>query len=201
MDESVIRAMGKWPDVPAVYGWLSLSRRGDWLIRGERITHRAARAFISRNYAKDDQGRWFFQNGPQRVYVTLEYTPWVLALDARGELVTHTGQCIATPEDAWIDDAGSLLFMTGAGVAVLDDRDLETVSAKLRHASGREDERLLEQAVAETQRGRAGNLRLLWKGRTLKVGSVKRDEIADRFGFCPDPKDPADESDDFVQKV
>ena len=29
MDESVIRALAKWPNVPAVYGWLSLSRRGD----------------------------------------------------------------------------------------------------------------------------------------------------------------------------
>ena len=201
MDESVIRAMGKWPDVPAVYGWLSLSRRGDWLIKNERITHRAARAFISRNYEKDEQGCWFFQNGPQRVYVSLEYTPWVVACDARGELVTHTGQDIVAPEGAWLDDAGNLLLMTKAGVAVLDDRDLETVSAGLRYADGRRDESLLEQAIADTQSGRAGSLRLVWKGRTLEVTSVKREEAANRFGFCPDPNPPTVDSGDHVQKV
>ena len=28
LDEQVRRAMQKWPQVPAVYGWLRLSRRG-----------------------------------------------------------------------------------------------------------------------------------------------------------------------------
>ncbi|HET8728586.1 MAG TPA: DUF2946 family protein, partial [Alphaproteobacteria bacterium] len=32
MDESVLRAMTKWPNVPAVYGWLQLDQRGNWLI-------------------------------------------------------------------------------------------------------------------------------------------------------------------------
>jgi hypothetical protein len=31
--------------------------------------------FIQRNYDHDAQGQWFFQNGPQRVYVELEATP------------------------------------------------------------------------------------------------------------------------------
>src|SRR3546814_10640581 len=30
MDEQVIAAMARWPDVPDVYGWLSLSERGEW---------------------------------------------------------------------------------------------------------------------------------------------------------------------------
>ena len=34
MDETVIRAMAKWPDVPAVWGWLSLDRRGVWKLKG-----------------------------------------------------------------------------------------------------------------------------------------------------------------------
>lgn len=187
MDESVIRAMGKWPNVPAVYGWLSLSRRGDWLIRSERIPHRAARAFISRNYDGDDQGCWFFQNGPQRVYVALEYTPWVICLDSGGELVTHTGRSVAAPESVWLDDAGSLLLMTDFGIGVLDDRDLDAISTRLRHAGGRRDDELLEQAVAETRSGRAGNLHFVWEGRTLTVGSVARVEVAKRFGFNPAP--------------
>ena len=37
MDESVIRAMDRWPDVPAVYGWLELDVRGRWRLRGEPV--------------------------------------------------------------------------------------------------------------------------------------------------------------------
>ena len=38
MDEMVVRSMAKWPDVPDVYGWLSLDRRGNWLIRSTSAT-------------------------------------------------------------------------------------------------------------------------------------------------------------------
>ena len=48
MDERVLRSMAKWPDVPDVYGWLSLDRRGNWLLKGERIGNQALRDFISR---------------------------------------------------------------------------------------------------------------------------------------------------------
>src|SRR5947207_11971409 len=75
MDELVARSLAKWPNVPAVYGWLALDRRGNWRIKGQRISNAALREFIARNYECDAQGRWFFQNGPQRVYVTLAHTP------------------------------------------------------------------------------------------------------------------------------
>src|SRR3990170_3644456 len=34
IDDIVIRAMAKWPNVPVVYGWLALDRRGQWSIKG-----------------------------------------------------------------------------------------------------------------------------------------------------------------------
>ena len=77
MDHGVIRAMARWTDVPAVYGWLSLDCRGRWCLRGEPVSHRGAREFMSRNYACTDAGHWYFQNGPQRVYVELEATQLV----------------------------------------------------------------------------------------------------------------------------
>src|SRR5690242_20319195 len=90
MDDIVIRAMAKWPNVPAVYGWLALDGRGQWSIkrtapapsasasaRLEPVTNPKLIEFIGRNYAHDEQGCWYFQNGPQRVYVTLDYTPFV----------------------------------------------------------------------------------------------------------------------------
>ncbi len=108
MDEAVLRSIAKWPNVPAVYGWLRLDRRGQWLIKGDKIANSGVVAFIGRNYAADELGRWYFQNGPQRVFVTLEYTPFVIetaAEDTRA-LVTHTGLAITRISGAWVDAAG-----------------------------------------------------------------------------------------------
>ena len=122
MDDSVVRALAKWPNVPDVYGWLELDRRGNWRIKGERIGNAAFREFISRNYAVDERGCWYFQNGPQRVYVALAYTP--LVLHYQGErLFDHCGNP-AEALETWLDDEGSVLIRTRRAIALLDDRDL-----------------------------------------------------------------------------
>ena len=122
MDEIVARSVAKWPNVPAVYGWLALDRRGNWLIKGERIGNAALREFIGRNYEHDEQGRWYFQNGPQRVYVSLAYTPLVVHYEGE-RLVDHRGQPFSAGE-TFQDDEGSVLFAGGGTAALLDDRDL-----------------------------------------------------------------------------
>ena len=122
MDEIVARSLAKWPNVPAVYGWLSLDRRGNWLIKGERIGNAALREFIGRNYAADERGRWYFQNGPQRVYVVMAYTPLVVHYEG-DQLVDHCGRPFA-PAVVLQDDEGSVLFEGRQTVALLDDRDL-----------------------------------------------------------------------------
>ncbi len=86
-----LAAIAKWPDVPACYGWLSLDRRGDWRLQGERVTHRGLIDFINRQYAGDETGCWFLQNGPQRVFVSLAATPWIFRNDG-DRLASHTGQ-------------------------------------------------------------------------------------------------------------
>ena len=122
MDQAVLRGMAKWPDVPDVYGWLSLDRRGNWLLKGERIGNQAFKDFICRNYAADSLGRWFFQNGPQRVFVTLAYTPLVLHFEAEA-LLDHCGRPFQF-EQAYLDDEGSVLMLGKPGIGLLDDRDL-----------------------------------------------------------------------------
>src|SRR5438093_7717580 len=122
MDELVARSLAKWPNVPAVYGWLALDRRGNWRIKGQRIGNAALRDFIARNYECDAQGRWFFQNGPQRVYVRLAYAPLVVHYEAEA-LVDHCGRAFS-PEQVFQDDEGSVLMRAARGVALLDDRDL-----------------------------------------------------------------------------
>ena len=122
MDERVLRSMAKWPDVPDVYGWLSLDRRGNFLIRNEKIGNRALREFISRNYQPDARGCWYFQNGPQRVFVALAYTPLVLNFDGKALF----DQCDRPfhAEQAFQDEEGSVLMQGKPGAGLLDDRDL-----------------------------------------------------------------------------
>src|SRR5258708_15872276 len=103
MDEIVARSIAKWPNVPAVYGWLSLDRRGNWLIRSasatqtfERIGNAALREFIGRNYEADTRGPWFFQTGPQRVYVRLVYPPLVVPFEGHA-LFAHSAPPSANP--------------------------------------------------------------------------------------------------------
>ncbi len=122
MDAVVAQAMAKWPNVPAVYGWLSLDRRGNWLIKGERIANPALRDFISRNYESDSAGRWYFQNGPQRVYVTLAYTPLVVHYEGES-LSDHCGRPFAAAVE-YLDEEGSVLLAGQGSIALLDDRDL-----------------------------------------------------------------------------
>jgi hypothetical protein len=123
MDEAVARSLARWPNVPAVYGWLELDRRGNWRINGEKIGNAALRDFISRNYEADERGRWYFQNGPQRVYVKLAYTPLVMHHEGDA-LFDHCARPVRALE-TYLDDEGSVLIRCERSIGVLDDRDLE----------------------------------------------------------------------------
>ena len=125
MDDIVKQALAKWPNVPHCTGWLLLDRRCNWRIRdeaaqaagapGEPIRHTALLGFINRNYEADETGQWFFQNGPQRVYVELGYTPFVvrLARDDVSEtlMLTDQGGAAFEPAAAYLDDEGGILFI------------------------------------------------------------------------------------------
>lgn len=136
MDEAVLRALARWPGVADVYGWLELDRRGEWRLRAgaavpafERIGNRALREFICRNYAADARGRWYFQNGPQRVFVRLAYAPLVVRLEGAG-LADHCGRAFGEPRGLWQDEEGSVLLLGERGLGLLDDRDLAAFSAR-----------------------------------------------------------------------
>ena len=193
MDEIVLRSMLKWPDVPAVYGWLSLDRRGSWMIktvagRFERIAHAAVREFIGRNYASDPEGRWFFQNGPQRVFVALDYTPWVYRLDDAGQgLLAHTGAVPRALEAVFLDDAGALLLKTEIGIGVLLDRDLPGFLERLADVGGRGLEGLLEEVA------RGAVTQAILQGRKVPIASVRSADVPSRFGFVARPAPRAGE--------
>lgn len=189
MDEIVNRGMLKWPNVPAVYGWVSLDRRGNWMIktvaaRFERIGNPALCAFICRNYACDGQGRWYFQNGPQRVIVSLEYTPWVYRIDDAGRgFLAHTDAVPRSLEALFLDDVGGLLLETDLGIGVILDRDLPAVLGRLTDEHGRSAEPLLEGLAQDP----AAEGRVQLHGRSLRITSVRAADIAGRFGFIALP--------------
>lgn len=153
IDDLVRRAMARWPDVPAVHGWLRLDRRGRWMLvdrgapgfdperdaAGSEITSPPIIDFIGRNYGPDALGRWSWQNGPQRVFVDLELAP--LLLRVLGEapaqrLVTHTGYPVTRILRAAIDAQGNLWLDTEHGPGCVDDRDLGALDLELDEPDG-----------------------------------------------------------------
>jgi hypothetical protein len=141
VDEIVKAALKKWPNVPHCYGWLALDARGAWYMRderiqaagpfpqvkGSRIEHEKLLAFIERNYAHDGNGAWFFQNGPQRVYLELEAAPWVWRVGAGGSLVSHTG-APARFASAWLDEHGRLFADSDIGFGIVHTLDMEAAA-------------------------------------------------------------------------
>jgi hypothetical protein len=152
MDEIVKAALKKWPNVPHCVGWLALDARGEWYMRddriqaagpfpqvkGSRIMHDKLREFIHRNYDRDAaSGGWFFQNGPQRVYVELEAAPWVLRVRGAGEATqvhTHTG-VPAQVGRTWLDEQGRLFAETHEGLGIVHTQDMNDAADAL--AAGR----------------------------------------------------------------
>ena len=141
MDDIVLQAMAKWPHVPDCYGWLGLDARGNWYMRDDRaqacgafssglpgakgslLQHVKLTEFIERNYAADAQGRWFFQNGPQRVYVELEVTPHVWRVDADGAIHSRAGVA-AQYQSCLMDERGWAYLQTSVGFGLVHTQDV-----------------------------------------------------------------------------
>src|SRR5262245_55083411 len=192
MDEIVLRALQRWPDVPSVFGWLNLDRRGRWSIKGERVANGALIDFIGRNYGCDAKGRWFFQNGPQRVFVTLAYAPFVYRT-SRGRdgelcLIAHTGATADAPRAAWVDDAGGLLVETGLGVGAIHDQDLPEVLGSMYGPGGQPLDDATERLLAFQGDVEPGAVLLSLGGVALRLSTIRSVEVPDRFGFDPDPQ-------------
>lgn len=141
MDDIVHQAMAKWPNVPDCYGWLGLDMRGNWYLRddqaqaagtfasglpgskGSLLQHDKLIDFISRNYSADGLGRWFFQNGPQRVFVELQMAPLVWRVQADFSVKDHIGRD-ASVQTCWLDEQGHLFLQTDTGFGLVHTQDM-----------------------------------------------------------------------------
>lgn len=172
-------AIAKWPNVPACYEWLSLDMRGDWRLQGERVTHRGLIDFMNRQYGSEASGRWFVQNGPQRVYVDLACTPWIFRREA-GEFVAHTGQSAGAAIGVFIDESGRFLIETPLGIGLLDDRELAGLIGECTTADGQAVADAVFEALMD-----GGAACVFWQG--LKIGRLATVDLAQRFKFEPRP--------------
>lgn len=145
MDDIVRQAMAKWPNVPDCYGWLGLDARGQWYMRDDRtqaigsfasgrpgargsvLRHDKLIDFIQRNYEQDPAGCWFFQNGPQRVYVELEATPWIWRIDAAWQVSSHAGQ-VTQVKECLLDEQGKVYLLTELGFGLVHTLDVGQVA-------------------------------------------------------------------------
>ncbi|KAF3999798.1 DUF2946 family protein [Glaciimonas immobilis] len=197
MDDIVKKAMQKWPDVPACFGWLALDARGAWRMRdeetqrhdlpGNKIMHIALCAFINRNYSVDAQGRGYFQNGPQCVYVDLALTPYIAHTDPLLGLVLQTGEVLQVIQNVLLTEQGQPLFVAANKVAALDDRDIADWMTGLR-MNGKiiTDERLMDWIDSPTDR-----TALTWQynGIALRVERIATNDLALRFKFQQRPRE------------
>jgi hypothetical protein len=188
MDDTVIAALARWPNVPAVFGWLSLTARGQWRLRGEPIHNAAICEFIGRNYAGDDRGRWYFQNGPQRVFVSLELTPWVYRLDTAGSITTQTGAVPTRCTGAALLDNDCVVLVTELGPGVIDDRDASRFLRVVADASGRTlDARGCESWLIGTDDAYFLPERLSLEGDATRLERVSSDLLEHHWNFVREP--------------
>ena len=141
MDDIVRQAIAKWPNVPHCWGWLGLDARGNWYMRDDRtqasgpfpeakgslLRHEKLVDFMQRNYEHDDRGQWFFQNGPQRVYVELESTPLVFRIGADGGVAAHTGRSAAVFRVFFVV-VGCVFLVSVIGFGLVHTLDMEAAA-------------------------------------------------------------------------
>jgi hypothetical protein len=189
MDDIVKQAMAKWPNVPDCYGWLGLDARGAWRMRderaqqlgllGDKLAHEALIGFINRNYAADARGCWYFQNGPQRVFVNLEATPFIARTDPVLGLVLQTGEALARLDAAFLTEAGALIVQGDGKTAQLDDRDAATLFATLRLDGAPAG----DEALMAWLDGSPGEIEMPFLERLVPVQRIVAADVPARFGF------------------
>ena len=192
MDEQVIRSLIKWPSVPECYGWLGLDQRGQWRMRneyaqahqlpGDIIRHEGLIDFIHRNYGRDSQGQWFFQNGPQRVFIDLDYTPFIARMDD-AIIKTHSDDVIE-PQACLMDETGRMLLNCQVEIQVANDNLFTTTVEPMTLLIHDHDlERFSRTAQLNNICGALGTWE--WQGKVFEIEGVDSREIKNRYCLRP----------------
>jgi len=201
LDQATIQAIQKWPQVPNCYGWLNFDRRGEWRIQneyaqqhrlsGEKITHAGFKQYIESHLARDYCGNHFFQNGPQRVFISFAYCPWVVRFypltDGHWELKTTFGQAIQ-PTGCFLDEQDQICFE--AVFEVLEQDENGQYAPKQIKSIGLLHDHDLDifSAFAKIFQNSCGSLgEFLWQQK-MSIEPINSKDLPRLFQFIKNPK-------------
>jgi len=207
MDDQVLRSLIKWPNVPDCFGWLALDRRGLWRMRdeftqqnhlpGQVIQHVALNDFIARNYACDEIGRYFFQNGPQRVFITLDATPWIARIIPNDQGDQFLTQChnVIDPDSALSDENGNIYIVGKVNQTIYDSsNNMEIDKPFLKRSSqtiallhDHDLDRFSELAKLREEACSFGGS-WTWYEKQLPLDPIHSEELATRFHYQTKPQ-------------
>ncbi len=150
---------------------------------GDIIRHESLLAFIYRNYDCDPRGAWYFQNGPQRVYVELESTPFIARTDPELGFVLHDRTPVRDIDFVFMTDTGQLIIQSRQKIAMLDPNDLAHCLTTLYmddHAIA--DDELLKWLSTPNQ-----SLQMKLGQQFIRVEWVDSNQLENRFSFIAHP--------------
>lgn len=199
MDQNVLDALNKWPNVPECFGWLALDRRGQWRMRneesqsqellGEIIKHAALQHAITKNYARDSKGRFFFQNGPQRVFIDLAYTPWIIRIypddNETWLLQTTTGQ-VVEPIQCLVDQAGQVLIEADFVVKTLSQVFTNSFETQILRGVGLLHDHDLDLFASHATFNQSNTKALgflEWANQSIPIVSVHSNDLPELYNF------------------
>lgn len=160
---------------------------------GKVIDHVALNECICRNYAHDQAGRYFFQNGPQRVFIALAATPWIARMipgEQHPQLLTQC-QSAMTPTSALSDEQGNIYIVGTVEQTVFESADQQQFSIKVMPSVALLHDHDLDQfselaKLREEACSFGGSW--LWHGQQLPLDPIHSDELSQRFGFIKNPQ-------------
>ena len=149
---------------------------------GDIIRHSGLIDFIHRNYGRDSQGRWFFQNGPQRVFIDLDYTPFIARIED-AIIKSNTGVTIQ-PQACLMDETGRMLLNCEVLIQVANDNLFTTKAEKMNLLVHDHDlERFSHRVQLNNVCGALGSWE--WQGQIFEIEGVTSTEIKKRYCLRP----------------
>jgi hypothetical protein len=161
---------------------------------GQVIVHTALNEFISKNYACDSLGRYFFQNGPQRVFVTLDATPWIARIIPSENGLELLTQCKSPIEasGALSDESGNIYILGKVKQLTYQEKSTEQFSTKdcqtIALLHDHDLDHFSQLATLHEEACSFGGS-WTWQGKKLPLDPIHSEELATRFQFIAKPSD------------
>ena len=91
--------------------------------KGSKLLHGKLIEFIQRNYLVDEFGQWYFQNGPQRVFVELLAAPFVWRVQTDFSVWSAEG-VLQDIQHCAVDEQGMVYLYSSQGLGLVHTLDV-----------------------------------------------------------------------------